>query len=58
MTSCYNQNANSMMFVDFDSYEKEYIELGKKSGGTRIQLIKNGCLIIRIIFIKRTKLKI
>lgn len=33
MTSCYNQNANSMMFVDFDSYEKEYIELGKKKWG-------------------------
>ena len=33
MTSCYNQNANSMMFIDFDSYEKEYIELGKKKWG-------------------------
>lgn len=30
MSAGYNQNVNSMMFVNFDGYEKQYLELSKK----------------------------
>ena len=33
MTACYNQNVNSLIFVDFDSFDKNYLELGKKKWG-------------------------
>ena len=33
VSSCYNQNSDSLMFVDFNSYGKEYLEFGRKNWG-------------------------
>ena len=41
VSSCYNHNSESLMFLDFDSYGKEYLDFGRKNWGYKDTINQN-----------------